>query len=190
MKKLFLFGTKLYVYLIELPVIIVLMLAIRYNNEATNLLKLYPLIVFCSLAIAFIAIYFFNSVTITYAKIKQIGLFSSRDSAIITKDRTIVLTYLSRRRMRIELFAMQDKPSLQWVSNEDFVAHETCVFRERVIGNNLTAKRVLRFFKASEKEIKELLSSENLEIKNGKIEYSALVYDEKKQIKIKFNEVI
>lgn len=190
MKKLFLFGTKLYVYLIELPIIAVLVLAINHNGKATNLLKLYPLIVFCCLAIAFIAIYFFNSVTVSYAKIKQIGLFSSRDSAIITKDRTIVLTYLSRRRMRIELFALQESPSFEWALSESFVPHEACVFRERVIGNDMTAKRVLRFFKASEKEIKELLSSENLEIKNEKIEYSALVYDEKKQIKIKFNEVI
>lgn len=190
MKKLILFGTKLYVYLIEIPVVVLLLYAINYNNNADSLLKLYPLIVFSSLAIIFIALYFFNAVIISVEKVSQIGLFSSRDKAILNKDRAIVITYLPHNKLRIEVLAMQYKPALEWINEEDYAPTESSVFRERVIGKNGTAKRILSFFGATDEDIKSLISQDNTEIKTEEIDYSSTVYNDRKQIKIKFNKTL
>ncbi len=190
LKQLILFGTKLYVYLIELPLILVLVGAIQYNSESEALLGLYPLIIFSILAILFVAVYFFNAVIITNARIKQFGLFSSRDSALINKDKTLVLTYLPRRRMRVELFMLQKKSALEWVSDEDFKPIEANIFRERVIGSDSTAKRVLKFFGATKEQIQSLLSEESATAETEDIIFSTDVYGERKRILIKFIKTI
>ena len=190
MKSLVLFGTKLYVYLVELPLILVLIGALKYNESSKELLGLYPLIAVSAIAIIFVLLYFFNAVIITNAKIKQFGLFSSRDTALINKDRTLVLTYLPHRKMRVELFALQNKPALEWINEDDYVPSEANVFRERVIGSNLTARRVLKFFGATNEEISTLLENGTAKLDSGDIIFSTDICEDRKRILIKFNETV
>ena len=190
MRTLILFGTKLYVYLIELPIILVLYGALKYNSEMTNLVRLYPLIVAAILGIIFVLIYFFNAVIITDARIKQFGVFSSRDSAIIKKDTTLRLTYLKNGNMRVELFAMQNESSLSCLNGESYVPTEANVFRERVIGKNTTARRVLKFFGVEKEHIDALIYSDLEKIETENFTLSTDVFEDKKEIKIKFKKTV
>ena len=190
MKNLFLFSTKIYVYLIELPLILVLIGAIRFNGVVTNLFGLYPLIVCSILAIIFVLIYFFNPVMISYSRIKQFGVFSSRDSAIITKDTTLILTYFPRRKIRIELFAVQEKPALEFMSGENYTPQKVNVFRERVIGRDFTAMRVLKFFGLEKSRAKELISSDKMTFNTEEIEFSTDIFEGRKIISINFLKTI
>ena len=92
MKKLYTFCSKIAVYWIEIPLAILLTLAIIFNSGATNLLKLYPLIVLCSLAIVFVFIFFFRLIELGWDEIRYVGLFSSRDRAVITEGKRLELT--------------------------------------------------------------------------------------------------
>ena len=190
MKTLILFGTKLYVYLIEAPLILVLYGALKYNGEMTNLVKLYPLIVASILGIIFVLLYFFNAVILTSAKIKQFGLFSSRDSAIIKKDTSLSLTYLKNGNMRIELFALQKESALEWVDRDSYVPTEANVFRERIIGKNGTARRVLKFFGLDKSDIDRLIYSENASVKTDEMIFTADVFEDKKRITVKFLQTV
>ena len=190
MKSIILFGTKLYVYLIEIPVITVLLLAIRFNEGAENLTKLYPLQIFCSLVIIFIVLYFFRAVSISNAKIKQIGLFSSRDSSMIKKGKTLVLTMLPYRKLKVELFELQEHPVLEWVVDKDFVPIETNVFRERAIGGYGAVKRKLKFFGATSEQINSLFNTDDYKTEGLDVDFSTEIFKSKKRFKIKFNKTI
>ena len=87
MKKIYLFCTKLRVYLLELPLLLLLAICYHYNDEMDNLFKLYPLMVFLVLLIIFIIIYFFRYLSISFESIENHGLFSNRDRALINKDK-------------------------------------------------------------------------------------------------------
>jgi hypothetical protein len=190
LKSLILLGTKFYVYLIEIPFIIVLIGALKYNKTSENLLKLYPLIIASALGIILVLLYFFNAVVISRSRIRQFGLFSSRDSAIINKDKTLVLTYLSHRKMRIELFALQVKPSLEWINEENYVPREANVFRERVIGADFTAKRILKFFGLEGNQISDLLLNDEFKIETDEILFLSDIYEERKRIHLKFKKTV
>ena len=147
MKSIFLFCTKLRFYLTELPVIILLAIALRCNESSTEPLKLYPLITVLSLAIVFIAVYFFRAITLTHEEIRYHGLFSSKDSALITKDKTLRITVLGKRRLRLELFGdAGESPAFEWMRQEDVVHREICLFRGKAIGGMGTVSRILRNF--------------------------------------------
>jgi hypothetical protein len=171
---------------VEIPLIFIFIAAIRFNDTASGLLKLYPLIVCSAFAIIFALVYFFNAVIISYSKIKQFGVFSSRDSALISKDRTLVLTYLPKRKMRVELYTLQSEPALLCINPKDYAPSETNIFRERVIGSNLTAKRVLKFFGLSSSEISDFLANNSGYIKTDEIEFKSEIADGQKKISLKF----
>ena len=65
MKGIAFFSSRLWVYLTELPVILLLVVAVRNNDAADNVGKLYPLIILLGAVIVFIAIYFFRGVIIS-----------------------------------------------------------------------------------------------------------------------------
>jgi hypothetical protein len=147
MKNIFLFCSKLWVYLTELPVIFMLVIAVRYNESSEELLKLYPLITFLSLVIIFIAVYFFRVISVSAEEIRYHGLFSSKDSALITKDKTLYVTLISGHRLKLELFGdAGEEPAFEWMREEDVVHRDISLFRGKAIGGEATAERVLKYF--------------------------------------------
>lgn len=149
MKNVFLFCTRIWVYLTELPVIFLLLVAVRYNEGSKELFKLYPLIIFLSLAIIFIAVYFFRMITVNREEIRYHGLFSSKDSALITKGKTLRIAFLGKGSLRLELYGdAGESPAFEWMRQEDVVHREICVFRGTALGGAATVSKILDLFGA------------------------------------------
>lgn len=147
MKNVFLFCTKLWVYLTEVPVLILLSIALRYNEGSKELFKLYPLIIFLSLAVIFIAVYFFRAITVSREEIRYHGLFSSRDSALITKNKTLRVTVLAKGGLRLELYGdAGETPAFEWMRQEDVIHREICFFRGRSLGRAGTVSKISALF--------------------------------------------
>ena len=87
MKKIFIFGTKLRMFLCELPLIFIMAVSIYFNPDMKTPGKLYPLIIAMAAGIIFMFIYLFRGVSISGEKIKSVGLFSSRDSIVVEKNK-------------------------------------------------------------------------------------------------------
>ncbi len=176
MKKLYLFCTNPLYYWVLLPLAVVLGVSIYYNDGASNLLKLYPLIVVSSGAIIFTLIYLFRLVEIRYDEIKNIGLFSGRDKAVITKGKTLSLLISPHSRIKVLLYGNDGKNAeLDWMRGEP--VRDTCQFRCKVIGGKGTIKRILGFFGADDSVIKSLIKEdsftkrlENVTVSNEKTE--------------------
>ena len=153
MKSIYILSTKLWVYLTEIPVLILLWVSISTNHLAEGTLKYYPLIIFLSLAVVFIMVYFFSVISISCEEIRYHGLFSSRDSAFITENKTLVIRIKPRRNLDIELYGDAGvEPAFDWMKADDVIHRDICLFRGRANGSVGTAKRILKFFNVPEEE--------------------------------------
>ncbi|MBO5879859.1 MAG: hypothetical protein J6Q68_04845 [Clostridia bacterium] len=148
MKKTYLFCTRIKLYLIEIPLIILLVLTCSYNSNAQHVFKLYPLIVFLSLGIIFILVYFFRVISLSFEEVRYHGLFSSRDHAPINKDKEVILTLRGKRRLTVELFGNDGKaPELDWIKdNENYKITDIYLFRGKAIAGKQKVKRILSYY--------------------------------------------
>ena len=154
MKSIYLLSTKLWVYLTEIPVLILLWVAISANSFSEDIFKYYPLIVFLCFAVIFIMVYFFRMISITNDEIRYHGIFSSKDSAFIKENRSLVLRLKPGRNIGIELYGDAGvEPPFDWMKAEDAIHRDVCLFRGRANGNEKTARRILKFFSLPEDKL-------------------------------------
>ena len=182
MKNVYLFCTKIAVYLTELPVLILLWTAMRYNDRSEEVFKLYPLIFILSFAVIFILVYFFRMISVSRDEIRYLGIFSSRDSALITEGKTLVVKLLKHRKIRIELYDdAAREPAFEWMKAEDAVHRDVCVFRGKALGGSASAIDILALFSVPHDTAKRIAAGdaeyedENLSVvsekENGSTEF-------------------
>ena len=190
MKFLFFLSTKLKVFLTEIPPIILLMVAIAYNGAVDSPFKLYPLMVILCALILFIPVYFLRGVLISYEEVRCVGFFSSKEKAIIKEDRTLVLTVLPKRKVRIELFAKNDdgESSYAWLANEASVFVN--VFRARVNGKEGIVRRTLRYFEIDEDVISDAIENDNFSAELEKVKVMTDIENESKKVIVYFKQTL
>lgn len=178
-------------FLTELPIVGLLVLAICFNSSAGGQLKLYPLITVLSLAIILIFIFLFRVIVISAEEIRAIGPFSSKDKAIINKDKTLILTLRDRGRLIVTLFGNDgERPALDWARGDDYIPVDINLFRERVEGRVGSAKKILRYFGIPSSDISAIVSGDCFTAQYDGFTVSAEEENSTLQIKIKFNETL
>ena len=178
-------------YLTELPLLALLIVAICYNGAAEGFLKLYPLIIAIILGMVFILIYLFRLVAISTEEVRSVGPFSSRDRAVINEGKTLILTLLSGGRMRVELYGNDGTPPmLDWAQNEEHELLDIYLYRDKAIGGKRTAARVLRYFEVPSDEAREIVESEKLFREYDAFNISVEKLDDATEISIKFTKTI
>ena len=190
MKSIYFLATKLKVYIIELPLIALLVFAIIYNKHSKELLKFYPLQIALSLGIVFIFIYFLRLVRLNTDEVRCIGLFSSKDRASLKKGRRLVLTLRKGRKLRIEVFAKGEAPLLDWVNPEDYTDSEINVFRTKAVGGAGSAKKLLKYFDIPSDDFEEILNSESFEKEYEAINLTSKLSENGQEISLKFTETL
>ncbi len=190
MKSVFLFSTRLRVFLIELPPILLLIPSIFFNRHVDTLMKLYPLIISMSLLIIFIAIYFFRGMIINNEEVRCIGLFSSKEQAAIKKGRHLLITIIKKGRLRIELYGenTDGDSNYAWLKNEK--PSEINLFRCKVNGRLGTVHRILRYFEAESDTADSLLNKDSYTEELENVIVSSYIREEGKTFKIFFKETI
>ena len=147
MKKIFLFSTRLTYYWVLLPLIAIFSLCLAFNSQIEHYLKLYPLMAVSLGGIVLALVYYFRGVLISYEEIKAIGRFSSRDTAIINKDKTIILYRERHSRIRVILFGNDGiVPELSWMKSTGDAPKDISLFRSHAYGGNRAIKRVMAYF--------------------------------------------
>ena len=190
MKKIFLFSTKFIYYWVLLPLIGIFALCLAFNNTVEHYLKLYPLIAVSLLGIVFTLVYFFRGVLISYEEIKAIGKFSSRDTAVINKGKSLILYKENRSRVKIILFGNDGiKPELSWMKSTQDAPKDISLFRAHTLGGNGTIKRVLKYFGADEGDFATILN-EDCEIKYADVTVTSILENDVRKIYIKMDRTI
>ena len=162
MKSVFLFSSKFRFFLTEIPPVLLLIVSIHFNSRVDTLMRLYPLIITLSVLIIFIAIYFFRAVVIKYDQVRSVGPFSERDSAVIAKDKSLVLTILPKKKLKIELFGDSGDlaDTYKWLKGDE--KNSINLFRAKANGGAKAVKRIMRFFEIPEDAANALLQEDGL----------------------------
>ena len=161
MKTLYLFCTKLRMYLSEIPLILLFTVVYHYNGYHDGLLKFYPLMVVIGLTMLFILLYFFRMISLSFDEVRDHGLFSSRDRAILNKDKKLVIEVHPHRILRVYVYGLDGGvPELPWTGGEDYVQEDLCLFRGKALGGLSTVRRILTFYGADKETADALLSGD------------------------------
>ena len=187
MKSIYLLSTKLWVYLTEIPVLILLGVAISTNHLSNDIFKYYPLIIFLAFSVIFIMVYFFSVISISYDEIRYHGLFSSKDSAFITENKTLVIKIKPKRNLAVELYEDAGiEPAFDWMKAEDVMHREICVFRGKANGSYKTAEKILKYFGLAEESLAAATSEDGFSYEDDAIKVSSANKNEIFEIAIKF----
>ena len=166
MKKLLFLSTKPILFWVEVPPIILLIPTVIFNDSVKTLMHLYPLMIALSALVVFFAFYLFRAVSISKKEIKCIGPFSSKELAKIKEGRTLLITAVKKRRLKLELFGRNDdgEGAYEWLKNED--PSEINLFRATINGGARTAKKIIAYF---ENDKTTISTEENDGVKTFKI---------------------
>ena len=146
---------------VMIPPILMLIPVIRFNDGVKTMMKLYPLMIALFGLILFFAVYLFRAVLISKKEIKSIGAFSSKEMAKIEPGRTLVITVPKKRRIKIELFGMNDdtESSYAWLKNDE--PSEINLFRATIGGGIKTAQKIVRYFDNDKNTVSSEKDEEN-----------------------------
>ena len=191
MKKILVFPNTIWrPFWVALPLAFLLVVSIRMNPEVDTPGRLYPLMIFSAAAIIFTFVFYFRPVILSRDEIKSIGPFSSRDKAVINKGKTLILTERDRGMLSIDLYGNDGtNADLDWLKGED-TAHDTYLFKSKVLGGISTMKSILLFFGSDERSADDILAADSKEIELYGMIVTATTADEKKEIRIKFTETL
>ena len=189
MKKTFLFCTKIWFYLSEIPPLVLMIFAIIYNKNAEGGVGLYPLILFSAAAAIMIFIYFYRLIIISNEEIRSAGLFSSRESAVIEKDTKLRITMEQGKALRIELLGKAKTPDFTWMKNDDYIGKDISIYREKAIGGKKAVTRVLGYFGVTSNDINEAYSN-SFSKEYDYFTFSSLHEEKTVQITLSFTKTI
>lgn len=189
MKKKYLFCTKAWFYLCELPLALLLAIALYYNPSIDTNFKLVPLIVVLIFTMIFFFVYFFRLIVISYEEVRSRGPFSSRDSAVINKDKTLILTMLPHANLKVELYGNDGlPPMIEGLKDEPSI--DIYLFRGRAIGGKRRVSSLLRYFGVSESDIPSVLSQDSF---SGEYEFISLTAEKRediRELRLTFKETV
>ncbi len=175
-------------FLSEIPLALLLTISIIYNDSVKGLLRLWPLIIaLCGLMI-FIFLYFFRMISISYEEIRAIGVFSSKDSVSIEKDKTVVLTQRSKSRLKVELFGVDEKPGFDWIKDEE--PREINLFNEKAVGGKGSIIRVLLFFGVTAEDAEAIFENEVFEKEYELVKVSSEIVNNERKVNIRLLQTV
>ena len=149
MKKLYLLSTRPWIYLTEIPLVALLVIAIMYNDKTDGIWRLYPLIITSIVGIAIIFLYFIKIMTVSKEEVVSTTVFSGTERAELYAGSAIVIGRISKFRISVEVFGdAEDRPIFDWQKNGGRIKSELNLFRGKIIGGNITLRRILKYFGA------------------------------------------
>ena len=192
MKAVYIYASRLRAFWVLVPMSILLMLSISFNDSVDTLLKLYPLIIFSIGAIVFTFVYLFRFISVSYSEIKYIGRFTSRDSATVNAGKTLVIDLLEKRRVSIRLYGNEGyNPEIKWLTNENGEGADVCLFRGKAYGDERIAISRLGYFGVEDyADLDAILDAEGFVKSYENVTVSSLTELEHRQIRIKFDKTV
>lgn len=189
MKKKHLFCTKIWFYLSEIPLLYILYIACYFNFTSDKPWQFIPMIVILTGVIVFIFIYFFRVITVSYEEIRYHGLFSSRDSAIINKDKTLIITMYKHSKLGVCLYGNDGKPPL-FDGLRDEGSIDIFLFRGRAVGGKRTVKSLLSYFEISEGDIMRSFEGDSYTAETDTVNLDVTLREDIREFRIKFKETL
>ena len=171
MNSVYLLKMRVWAFLIELPLMALLMVCWNVNDQVDELLKLYPLIIALAAGIIFMAVYLFRLVEISWEEIHDIGLFTRRDNGLISKGRVLELRLKAHGLVGITLMGHDGEyAGFDWMRPEDGKPVAIALYRGNAYGGKRAIAKLLRYFGADEAQAAGLVA---MDITSAEFEYAS-----------------
>ena len=191
MKKAYLLCTRLWVFWVELPLAFLLYVAIRHNDSVPSLVKLYPLIIMAIAAMIFAIIYFFRIMKLSYAEIRYIGLFTSRDSAMINAGKRLIIKRFKRGKLGFILMGHDEMAGFDWLKPEDEEEHkEIALFRGKAFGGDKAISRILRTYGVKSADIPKILNEDGYSKSYTNVTVTTAHMENGNEVEIRFDRTV
>ena len=190
MKKTYLFCTEWWMYLSELGPLCLLLLCIHFNSKLDTPERLYPLMAFCVLCIAFIFVFLFRLISISNEEIRSIGPFTSMESASIEEGRSLIFVLKKGKRVAVLLEGKSDLPGFSWMRGGEYDSCEINLYRERIVNGMGGVKRVLKHFGVVEEDILSVFRSDKFYKEYDGFTLMAELKDNERRIALSFTKTI
>ena len=189
-KSIYLFCTKLWIYVTELPALAIFTLAAIYNKHSEEPMGLYPLMIVSLAAAVIIFLYFLRFISINTDEIRYHGMFSSRDRDFIKADRTLIITLKPFGNMKLELYGDAGEiPPFDWMKPEDVQYRDVCYFSGIAVGGRRDVKRIAKYFTVPESEL-DAICNAGYEFSNDTVTVKTEDKNECTVVSIHFNKTI
>jgi hypothetical protein len=183
MKKIHLFATKWWYFLVCLPPLFVFILCLIYHPRTTTKLGLFPLEFAMLGVIAFSIMFFVRTVRISFEEVRVTGIFSDHDHMDMVLGRQIILVQYPHNNLGIYVYGEDFAEEKFWLLNEKPKEH--ILMRARAVGGEKSMKRVLRYFGLNEEIAQAVLSDPKMSIYEGEyINVETLTVDERFVVRI------
>ena len=127
--------------------------------------------------------------TVSFEEVRCKGLFSSRESAIINKDKTLIITVRPRMKLRVELFGNDGHPPM-FGAADGAESVDYYLFRATAFGGKRDAERILRYFGVSKSDISSAMADDSFSFEYDDFFIEFHRAEKQREIRIKFKETI
>ncbi len=182
MKKIHLFATKWWYFLVCLPPLFVFILCLIYHPRTTSKIGFFPLEFTMLAVIAFSIMFFVRTVRISFEEVRMTGIFSDHDHTDLALGREIILVQYPHNTLGIYVYGEDLSEETFWLLNEKPKEH--ILMRARATGGIKTIKRVLHYFGISEEIAQEVLSEPDRKYEGDYVDITTLTVEEKPVIRI------
>ncbi len=191
MKKAYLLCTRLWVFWVELPLAFLLYVALRHNDSVPSLVKLYPLIIIDIAAMIFAVIFFFRILKLSYSEIRYIGLFTSRDSAMINAGKRLIIKRYRRGKLGFILMGYDEMAGFDWLKpGDEEEREEIALFRGKAFGGDGAIKRILRTYGVKAEDVPAILAEDGFSASYTNVTVTTAHKEGGSEIEIRFDRTV
>ena len=182
MKKIHLFCTKWWYFLVTLPPIFVFVLCVIYHPRTTSKIGLFPLEFAMLAVIIFSILFFIRTVRISFEEVRMTGIFSDHDHMDLVLGREVILVQYPRNTLGVYVYGEDHSEESFWLLNEKPKEH--ILMRARALGGDGAIKKTLLYFGVAEETADLVLSEVDKTYEGEYVDVTTLVVDEKKVVRI------
>ena len=175
MKKVkYLSSINIWALWVFMPLVALLIWAIYANQYSEDTLGLYPLIIMLIGGMIFSVLYFLRLVYISNAEVRDIGVFTARDSVILNAGKTIKLIRMKWGKVALQVIGHEEAVGFDWLKPEERT-RDIVLYRAVVYGGLGLIKSVLKFYGTEAAALENL---DEIDYENENIKVSTSVNDE------------
>lgn len=186
MKKIHLFATKPWYFLVTVPPIFVFVLCLVYHPNATGKLGLIPLALMMVGVVIFSVLFFFRTVRISNEEVREVGIFSGGEHMDLMLGREVILVKYPHSSIGVYVYGEDGAEEQFWLLNEKPKEH--ILMRSRAIGGSRSIARVLTFFGVESEKLEALSTTEGLTHESEFVTVTTLIENENLVVRIKIKK--
>lgn len=143
MKSLYFLSSKLWYFLSEIPLAVLLAITLRHHDSSQDLLKFYPLEILTVAAMIAVFLFFFRTVTLRMGEVRKFSAFDEREAHTIEEGQTVALLFDNKGYLQLTVEGEDEAPDFAWCQSE---RRQRVLFRTRTTFPRISASAILSLY--------------------------------------------